>query len=180
MPCYIFLVELRGIEPLSENLLIQLSPGAGRLFNLFSFNAGVQALKESNRFLHDRLNGKPPMHVHHSNDAQSRFVVLPRGTGGPQTAALPSKPPKGQRLGSQSNVIVVVYFLKFEQFKRLLGSTRLSYLKIPVETFTAPCARRFIVCCPSFCVLSRGPRHAWRSSHACRTSFCLGTAQARP
>ena len=88
--------------------------------------------------------------------------------------------PKAKRLGSQSNVIVVVYFLKFEQFKRLLGSTRLSYLKIPVETFTAPCTRRFIVCFPSFCVQSHGPHHAWQSSHACRTSFCLGTAQARP
>ncbi len=89
------LVDLRGIEPLSENLLIQLSPGAGCLLCLFPLNAGIQALSESNRFLHDRLNGKTPMHVHHSNDAQSRFVVLPRGTGGhSETAALPTIEPR--------------------------------------------------------------------------------------
>ena len=35
MPTFIYLVDPRGIEPLSENLLIQLSPGADRLF-LFS------------------------------------------------------------------------------------------------------------------------------------------------
>ena len=85
------------------------------------------------------------MHVHHSNDAQSEAVVLIGGTGDPQVTALPSLAPKGQRLGSHSNSIVVVYFLKFEQFKRLLGSTRLLYLKIPVETFTPPFVGEF---CP--------------------------------
>ena len=59
------MVELRGIEPLSENLLIQLSPGAGRLLDLFSYDADEQASEESNRFLHDRFNDKTPMHVHH-------------------------------------------------------------------------------------------------------------------
>ena len=44
--------------------------------------------------MRDRFNGKPPMHVHHSFDAQSRLVVLPRGTGGPQTAALPIIEPR--------------------------------------------------------------------------------------
>ena len=88
------MVDLRGIEPLSENLLIQLSPGAEYLLELFSRRAGTQARCESNRFLHDRFNGKTPMHVHHSLDAQSRFVVLPRGTDGPQTAALPIIEPR--------------------------------------------------------------------------------------
>ena len=32
----------------------------------------------------------------------------------------------------------LAFKFKFEQFKRLLGSTRLPYLKIPVETFTPP------------------------------------------
>ena len=62
---HLFLVDLRGIEPLSENLLIQLSPGAEYLLGLFSRRAGTQARCESNRFLHDRFNDKPPMHVHH-------------------------------------------------------------------------------------------------------------------
>ena len=60
-----FLVEVRGVEPLSENLLIQLSPGAECLLELFSRRAGIQARQESNRFMRDQLNGKPPMHVHH-------------------------------------------------------------------------------------------------------------------
>ena len=132
------MVEVRGLEPLSENLLIQLSPGAGHLLDLFRTCAGAQAQVWSNRFLRDRFNGKTPMHGHHCFDAQSRVVVLSGGTGDPQVTALPSLAPRGQRLGSHRNSISVVYFLKFEQFKRLLGSTRLSYLKIPVETFTAP------------------------------------------
>ena len=60
-----FMVELRGIEPLSENLLIQLSPGAARLLKLFLACAGAQAHARSNRFIRDRFNGKTPMHVHH-------------------------------------------------------------------------------------------------------------------
>ena len=59
------MVEVRGIEPLSENLLIQLSPGAGRLLDLFLACAGAQAQVGSNRFVRDRFNGKPPMHGHH-------------------------------------------------------------------------------------------------------------------
>ena len=59
------MVEVRGIEPLSENLLIQLSPGAECLFSLFLTRADSQARDRSNRFVRDRFNGKPPMHVHH-------------------------------------------------------------------------------------------------------------------
>ena len=59
------MVEVRGVEPLSENLLIQLSPGAECLLELFSRRAGIQVRQESNRFVRDRLNDKPPMHVHH-------------------------------------------------------------------------------------------------------------------
>ena len=61
----LFLVEVRGVEPLSENLLIQLSPGAECLLELFPRRAGIQARQESNRFMRDRLNDKRPMHVHH-------------------------------------------------------------------------------------------------------------------
>ena len=59
------MVELRGVEPLSENLLIQLSPGAECLLKLFPQRADIQARQGSNRFVRDRLNGKSPMHVHH-------------------------------------------------------------------------------------------------------------------
>jgi len=40
--CYCFLVEMRGIEPLSENLLIQLSPSAFRLLDFPSTHGGGQ------------------------------------------------------------------------------------------------------------------------------------------
>ena len=64
-------------------------------FTLFAARAGTQARSSSNRFLRDRFNGKPPMHVHHFHDVQSRFVVLPRGTGDPQVTALPIIEPRG-------------------------------------------------------------------------------------
>ena len=64
-------------------------------FTLFDARAGTQARSSSNRFLRDRFNGKPPMHVHHFHDVQSRFVVLPRGTGDPQVTALPIIEPRG-------------------------------------------------------------------------------------
>ena len=92
------MVEVGGVEPPSENLLIQLSPGAGCLLELFLGRAGTQARSRSNRFVRDRFNGKPPMHVHHCHDVQSRFVVLPRGTGDPQVTALPVLRPKGVKL----------------------------------------------------------------------------------
>ena len=92
------MVEVGGVEPPSENLLIQLSPGAGCLLELFLGRAGTQARSRSNRFMRDRFNGKPPMHGHHEHDAQSRVVVLSGGTGGPQTAALPLLSPEGSTI----------------------------------------------------------------------------------
>ena len=91
--------------------------GCSTSFDLSARCADGQAQRVGNRFMRDRFNGKPPMHVHHCHDVQSRFVVLPRGTGGPQTAALPSLAPRGQRLGSHSNCIVVVYFLSLSSLR---------------------------------------------------------------
>ena len=125
------MVEVRGIEPLSENLLIQLSPGAGHLLDLFLTCAGAQAQMRSNRFVRDRFNGKPPMHVHHCHDVQSRFVVLPRGTGDPQVTALPSLAPRGQRLGSHSNCIVVVYFFSLSSLRDYSALPAYCTLKSP-------------------------------------------------
>ena len=64
-------------------------------FELFASIADSQAIDTSNRFMHDGLNGKRPMHVHHCHHAQSEFVVLLGGTGGPQTAALLIIEPRG-------------------------------------------------------------------------------------
>ena len=40
-------------------------------FSLSQAVADSQATVWGNRFVHDGLNGKRPMHVHHYNDAQS-------------------------------------------------------------------------------------------------------------
>ena len=58
------LVDLRGIEPLSENSFIQ--PSSRTVARLkFPFeSAGRQALSSGSPFLHDRLKCERPMHVH--------------------------------------------------------------------------------------------------------------------
>ena len=77
-----FLVDPRGIEPLSENLLIWLSPGAFCPLEFPSSDAGRQASDLGSHFLHGRFNGETPTHVHRSNDAQSKAAILLGGTGG--------------------------------------------------------------------------------------------------
>ena len=58
------LVEARGVEPLSENPSIQLSPGALCHLNFPSVNAGTQALTLGSHFMRDLFNGERQMHVH--------------------------------------------------------------------------------------------------------------------
>ena len=58
------LVEARGVEPLSENPSIQLSPGALCHLNFPSVNAGTQALILGSHFMRDLFNGERQMHVH--------------------------------------------------------------------------------------------------------------------
>ena len=94
------MVEARGVEPLSENLLIQLSPSASRLLGFPARDGGGQPACLGSHFLRDRFNGEPPMHVHRLHDAQSRAAILSGGTGGINAAALP--------LGSHCNVFVSV------------------------------------------------------------------------
>ena len=83
-----FLVEMRRIELLSENPLIQPSSWAVCFFNFPRQSANRHAFFLGSPFLHDRLKSERPMHVHHCDDAQSEAVVLIGGTGDPQVAAL--------------------------------------------------------------------------------------------
>ena len=76
------MVEARGVEPLSENLLIQLSPSAVRLLKFPASGGGGQPSDLGSHFLRDRFNGEPPMHVHRLHDAQSEAAILLGGTGG--------------------------------------------------------------------------------------------------
>ena len=78
-----------GVEPVSENPLTQPSSWVVYLLDFPITSADRQALDQSSPFVHDRLKSEPPMHVHHSDDVQSKAVVLNGGTGDPQVTALP-------------------------------------------------------------------------------------------
>ena len=102
------LVEMMGIEPMSENPLIGLSSQA---VCYLAFPLGSESRHphpQSSPFVPDRFKGERPVQVHHCDDAQSGVVVLSGGTGGPQATALLSQPLTGQNSGSQSNSVVVV------------------------------------------------------------------------
>ena len=90
MPSSCLLVEVRRIELLSENPSTQLSSWTVCYLKFPSGGANRHALPSGSPFMRDRLKCERPMHVHHSNDAQSEAVVLIGGTGDPQVTALPS------------------------------------------------------------------------------------------
>ena len=58
------LVEARGVEPLSENPSIWLSPGALCLLEFPSTTADIQAVILGSHFMRDPFNGETRMHVH--------------------------------------------------------------------------------------------------------------------
>ncbi len=72
----------RGVEPLSENLLIQLSPSAFRLLEFPLNDGGGQPSFAGSHLMHDALDGEQRVHVHRLLDAQSRAAILSGGTGG--------------------------------------------------------------------------------------------------
>ena len=76
------MVEARGVEPLSENLLIQPSTSVVYLLEFPLCAADKQASPAGSFFLLDRLKSKPPMQVHRSFDAQRGVAILSAGTGG--------------------------------------------------------------------------------------------------
>ena len=92
------LVEMMGIEPMSENLLTQPSSWTVYLLEFPLTNADRQAFDQGSPFVHDRFKSEPPMHVHRSNDAQSKAAVLIGGTGDPQVTALPVLRHEGVKL----------------------------------------------------------------------------------
>ena len=58
------LVDLRGIEPLSEHSFIQPSPRTVAHLKFPFESTGRQVLSLGSTFLHDRLKCERPMHVH--------------------------------------------------------------------------------------------------------------------
>ena len=69
------MVEMRGVEPLSENRSISFSPGGDCLL-CFLFRARTDALPPSIPFMHDGFKGEPAVHVHHCRYARHRAVML--------------------------------------------------------------------------------------------------------
>ena len=57
-------MEARGVEPLSENLSIQLSPGTFYLLKFPLTTADKQAEVLGSHFMRDLFNGELQMHVH--------------------------------------------------------------------------------------------------------------------
>jgi len=92
------MVEMRGIEPLSENPSTRLSSWTVCYLEFPLGSANRHAIPLGSPFLRDRFKSEPPMHVHRSNDAQSNAAILIGGTGDPQVTALPILRPKGARL----------------------------------------------------------------------------------
>ena len=59
------LVEATGVEPVSENPLTQPSSWVVYLLEFPLTNADRQAFDQGSPFVHDRVKGESPMHVHH-------------------------------------------------------------------------------------------------------------------
>ena len=92
------LVEMMGIEPMSENPLTQLSPWAVCYLEFPVGGANKHVPRQSSPFLLDRLKSERPMQVHRSFDAQSSVAVVRGGTGGPQATAPPIGIPYGMSI----------------------------------------------------------------------------------
>ena len=88
------LVEMMGIEPMSENPLTKPSSWTVCYLEFPSRSTNRHVLRSGSPFVLDRLKGEPPMQVHCSDDVQSVAAVLNGGTGDPQVTALPSFTPK--------------------------------------------------------------------------------------
>ena len=95
---FCFLVEMMGVEPMSENLLTQPSSWTVCFLEFPLRRVNRHTRRQGSPFVHDRLKSEPPMHVHRSDDAQSKAAVLNGGTGDPQVTALPSLRPVGVKL----------------------------------------------------------------------------------
>ena len=72
------MVDPRGVEPLSENLFIQLSTRVVCVCDFPDSTARRQAVSSGSPFVPDRFKGERPMQVHHSFDATAGSWSSPR------------------------------------------------------------------------------------------------------
>ena len=68
----LFLVDPRGIEPLSESPLIRLSPWAVCYLEFPLRDVSRQTSRQGSHFVRDRFNGERPMHGHRCMTLGSR------------------------------------------------------------------------------------------------------------
>ena len=71
-PLSFFLVDPRGVEPLSESPLIRPSPWAVCSLEFPLRSVSRQTPRQGSHFVHDRFNGERPMHGHRCMTLGSR------------------------------------------------------------------------------------------------------------
>ena len=123
------LVEMRGVEPLSENRSMRLSPGASSDYISLRTVSDAKPYAGSH-FVRDRLNGEPPMHGHR----YMTFSLGSRYSRGERAALLAAALPIRQP--EQQDCCRLIF--KGGQLTGLPGLARLSHFMIPVETGTPP------------------------------------------
>ena len=125
-----FVVEARGIEPLSENLFIQLSPDAVRHLEFPSPDADEQASVRVAIFcvIPSIANGGCTVIAELTPGRRPRYSCGGRA----------AQRQRQQPLGCQSNVRVVVCFLGWDSFKRLSQRYPLTVCQNPRRNHYAP------------------------------------------
>ena len=127
-------MEPRGIEPLSENLFIQLSPDAVYRLEFPSPDAGRQASVRVAIFcvIPSIANGGCTVIADLTPERRPRYSCGGRA----------AQRQRQQPLGCQSNVRVVVYFLSWSSFKRLPQRYPLTVCQNPRRNHCAPMSGR--------------------------------------
>ena len=85
-----FLVDPRGVEPLSESPLIRLSPWAVCYLEFPLGSVSRQTPRQGSHFVHDRFNGETPMHGHRTMTLGSRARYSESNGQDRSLAALPN------------------------------------------------------------------------------------------
>ena len=85
-----FLVDPRGVEPLSESPLIRLSPWAVCYLKFPICGVSRQTPRQGSHFMRDRFNGETPMHGHRSMTLGSRSRFSESNGQDRSLAALPN------------------------------------------------------------------------------------------
>lgn len=132
------MVEVMGIEPMSENPLTQLSSWAV-CFLFFPFgDASRHAFPHGSTFFPDRFrrDRRCRFTAHLTLSPKPRYSWEERVTRRSRHCLNFTLSRKTQ---AAIATVLLSFIICFGQFSSLPGSPRLSCLRIPVETFTPPC-----------------------------------------